>query len=38
MKVGCFAIADPFAPLEHQLGCIRDIGFRYADITDNHAE
>lgn len=37
MKVGCFAIVDPFAVLEHQLGRIRDMGFRYADITDNHS-
>ncbi len=37
MKVGCFAIVDPFALLEHQLGRIRDMGFRYADITDNHS-
>ncbi|HRA65859.1 MAG TPA: sugar phosphate isomerase/epimerase [Caldilinea sp.] len=36
MKVGCFAIVDPFALLEHQLGRIRDMGFRYADVTDNH--
>lgn len=37
MKVGCFAIVDPFAVLEHQLGRIREMGFRYADITDNHS-
>lgn len=37
MKVGCFAIVDPFALLEHQLGRIRDMGFRYADVTDNHS-
>ena len=36
MKVGCFAIVDPFALLEHQLGRIQEMGFRYADITDNH--
>lgn len=37
MKVGCFAIVDPFALLEHQLGRIQEMGFRYADITDNHS-
>jgi inosose dehydratase len=37
MKVGCFAIVDPFAVIEHQLGRIREMGFRYADITDNHS-
>jgi inosose dehydratase len=37
MKVGCFAIVDPFQLIEHQLGRIRDMGFRYADVTDNHS-
>jgi len=37
MKVGCFAIVDPFQTIEHQLGRIRDMGFRYADVTDNHS-
>jgi inosose dehydratase len=36
MKVGCFAIVDPFQLIEHQLGRIRDMGFRCADVTDNH--
>ncbi|MCD9022017.1 sugar phosphate isomerase/epimerase family protein [Cohnella silvisoli] len=35
MKVGCFALIDPFTVLEHQLKRIADMGFRYADITDN---
>lgn len=35
MTVGCFALVDPFSVLEHQLDRIRDMGFRYADITDN---
>jgi inosose dehydratase len=35
MKVGCFALIDPFATLEHQLGRIRDWGFKYADVTEN---
>ena len=35
MKVGCFALIDPFSVLEHQLDRIRDWGFKYADITDS---
>ncbi len=35
MKVGCFALIDPFTSLDHQLGRIKDWGFKYADITDN---
>lgn len=35
MKVGCFALIDPFSVLEHQLGRIRDWGFKYADVTEN---
>jgi inosose dehydratase len=35
IKVGCFALIDPFATLDHQLGRIRDWGFKYADVTDN---
>jgi len=36
MKVGCFALVDPFSTLEHQLERIAGLGFRYADVTDNH--
>jgi len=35
ITVGCFALVDPFSVLEHQLKRIRDMGFRYADVTDN---
>jgi len=35
MKVGCFALVDPFSVLDHQLARIRSWGFRYADVTDN---
>jgi inosose dehydratase len=35
MKVGCFALIDPFSVLEHQLDRIKDWGFKYADITDS---
>lgn len=36
MKVGCFALVDPFSTLEHQLARIAGLGFKYADVTDNH--
>lgn len=36
MKVGCFALVDPFSPLEHQLKRISEMGFSCADITDSH--
>jgi inosose dehydratase len=36
MKVGCFALVDPFSILEHQLERIAGLGFKYADVTDNH--
>ena len=36
MKVGCFALVDPFETLDHQLARIADMGFEYADVTDNH--
>lgn len=35
IKVGCFALLDPFNVLDHQLQRIADLGFRYADVTDN---
>lgn len=34
IKLGCFALVDPFSLLDHQLDRIRDLGFRYADVTD----
>jgi len=36
MKIGCFACVEPFAPLARQLKAIQEMGFRYADVTDNH--
>jgi inosose dehydratase len=35
MKIGCFALIDPFSLLDHQLGRIAGLGFAYADVTDN---
>ena len=36
MKVGCFALVDPFSTLDHQIERIAGLGFKYADVTDNH--
>ena len=36
MKVGCFSLIEPFSSLDHQLAQISKMGFRYADVTDNH--
>ncbi|TFG60411.1 MAG: sugar phosphate isomerase/epimerase [Spirochaetales bacterium] len=36
MKIGCFALVDPFSALDHQLERIAGMGFKYADVTDNH--
>jgi len=36
MKVGCLSLIEPFSPLETQLKIIQDLGFKYADVTDNH--
>jgi len=35
IKVGCFALIDPFSTLDHQLSRIKNWGFKYADVTDN---
>lgn len=35
IKIGCFALIDPFTPFRHQLDRIRAMGFDYADVTDN---
>lgn len=37
MKVGCFALIEPLNNFEHQLKCISEMGFKYADITDNNS-
>jgi inosose dehydratase len=34
--VGCFALLEPFGSLERQLERLRELGFSYADVTDNH--
>jgi inosose dehydratase len=34
IKVGCFALIDPFSTLDHQLDRIKGWGFKYGDVTD----
>jgi inosose dehydratase len=36
MKIGCFALVEPFTPLERQFELIRSLGIDYVDLTDNH--
>ena len=36
IKIGCFALVNPFSPLEAQFQAIREMGFEYADLTDSH--
>ncbi len=36
MIIGCFALIDPFTDMSHQFARIREMGFDYADLTDNH--
>jgi inosose dehydratase len=36
MIIGCFALIDPFTDMAHQFARIREMGFDYADLTDNH--
>ena len=36
MKVGCFALVEPFTPLSRQFELIRGLGIDYVDLTDNH--
>lgn len=36
MKIGCFALVEPFQPMARQFEAIRELGIEYADITDNH--
>jgi inosose dehydratase len=36
MIIGCFALVQPFSPMRRQFELIRQMGFDYADVTDNH--
>jgi len=37
MNVGVFLLIEPFASVERQLACAKEMGFSYADITDTNA-
>ena len=37
MNIGLFLLIEPFASVEQQLKCARDMGFSHADITDTNA-
>jgi inosose dehydratase len=36
LKLGCFALIEPFAGFAAQLKHIRSLGLNFADLTDNH--
>ena len=36
MKIGCFALVEPFCGMARQFQAIREMGIEYADLTDNH--
>jgi inosose dehydratase len=36
MIIGCFALVQPFSAMRRQFEVIRQMGFKYADLTDNH--
>ncbi len=36
MKIGCFALVNPFQSMTDQFKAIKAMGIDYADLTDNH--
>jgi len=36
MKIGCFALVNPFQSMAEQFKAIKAMGIDYADLTDNH--
>jgi inosose dehydratase len=36
MKIGCFALVEPFTDMARQFEAIKEMGIEYADLTDNH--
>lgn len=36
MRIGCFALVEPFSGMKLQFALIREMGFEFADLTDNH--
>jgi inosose dehydratase len=35
MKIGCFALVEPFCGMQRQFEAIKEMGIDYADVTDN---
>lgn len=35
MKIGCFALVEPFTPMACQFEFIRGLGIDHVDLTDN---
>ncbi|MBT3199541.1 MAG: sugar phosphate isomerase/epimerase [Phycisphaerales bacterium] len=35
MIIGCFALIEPFTPMERQFEAIAEMGIKYADLTDS---
>ncbi|MHC4252004.1 MAG: sugar phosphate isomerase/epimerase family protein [Planctomycetota bacterium] len=35
MKIGCFALVEPFVGMQRQFEAIKEMGIDYADVTDN---
>ena len=36
MKIGCFALVEPFSVMDRQFAAIAEMGIKYADLTDSH--
>ena len=36
MNIGCFALIEPFRDMNRQFEAIAEMGFAFADLTDNH--
>jgi inosose dehydratase len=36
MIIGCFALVEPFTPMQRPFEAIQEMGIKHADITDNH--
>lgn len=36
MKIGCFALVEPFKGMQRQFEAVAEMGIEYADVTDTH--
>lgn len=36
MKIGCFALIEPFSSMQRQFEAVSEMGIEYADVTDTH--